>query len=314
MKISTVVIQFLLLVSFWSASWAQESRGISTRSFERVTLKPERMRLILWIKAQGIDAKSAISVLAEHRERVQRELEELRADKQSIAFTTPRTSSSNISEEPQAQRMLRLQMNMIRRPNGGPAQLPELPPIFTASCAVRAEWILPVIDGDTLALFPANLREQVAELDLVGMKNKPNFTDSDRKKFEEVEAAMGDQYTSISNANAEPTGPIISFVATVSDEMVSKATEVAYRKAVTEAERLSAATGIKLGRLTAVTSSVIGVEGLEQNATAYYSSSRLNQERAIPQSLLIDQKPVVSNAIPDDMAFSVNVFVSYAIE
>ncbi len=148
---------------------------------ETVTLKPESLRLTMWIKAKASDSKAAVIALAEHKERVSKELVALKADKDSIQFSPTRVGAGGDSDE--QQRMIRMYSRSMRSQAGGEA--PKMPVVVEAKCAVRAEWPLPIREGDALALLPATLAEQIEARDLAGNNSKAALSEEEQESMEE---------------------------------------------------------------------------------------------------------------------------------
>ena len=277
-------------------------QGIVASASESVALKPERLRLTMWIKAQGNDSKAAIIALAAHKERVAKELVLLKADKESLVFSSTRVTEG--SGDADQQRMMQMQMRAM---NGGKSSEPaEMPTLMTATCAVRADWPLPVQEGDALAMLPAALKEQIKSRDLVGEKNKPKLSDAEQEKLEEISAMMEESYSYYEGGSSER--PAIVFLATVNDDTSKSATEAAFKKAVKKAEMMSDATGLKLGKLAGVTATTGNV-----SAEEYYGRGYAAQQAA-PDALRDKGAPTVSSEFADQLTLSATVVVTYAIE
>jgi uncharacterized protein YggE len=276
--------------------------GIVVSATESVALKPERLRLTMWIKAQGNDAKSAIVALAAHKERVAKELESLKADKESLVFSSTRVTEGG--GDANQRRMMQMQMRAMS--GGRSSEKAEMPTLVTATCAVRADWPLPVQEGDALAMLPAALKEQIAARDLVGEKNKPKLSDAEQEKMEEISAMMEESYSFYEEGSSK--GPAIVFLATVNDETTKSATEAAFKKALKKAEMMSDATGLKLGKLLGVTATTGNVSPEE-----YYSGG-YGVKQATPEALRDKGTPLVSDEFADQLTLSATVVVTYAIE
>ena len=228
----------------------------------------------------------------------------MKAMKESIAFSATRVSDGD--GDPNASQMRSMQMQMMRAQGGGATEMPAPPKVFTATCALKAEWPLPVKEGDALAMLPASLKEQIATRDLAGEKNKPELSEADREQFEEMQAAMAERYSYQSN---DAQGPQITFIALVNDDMNKRATEAAFKKAAKEAATLGAASGLKLGKLNQLSISNPSVD-----RSVFYPSGAYGNQQAIPASLLGDQTAIVSDSNPDELSLTVVVTTSYAIE
>ncbi len=311
--VSNSVVVFAMLAILSSETRAQygyssSSNGLSATAIERVKIKPDKLRLTMWIKAQGTDAKSAVLALTEHKDHVRTELESMKADKESIRF-----SSSQISEgegdSNSNRRAAQMQMQMQSRMKGGKGKsTPKpMPTIFTAKCALKADWPLPVKEGDVLALLPATLKEQISSRDLAGEKNKAKLSDKEQTQLEELEVMMQESFSY--SGSDESTGPKIQFMAEVPEDVKQKATQTAFKKAVKEVEMLSAATGVKLAKLSGVTSS-----SSENHLANIYMNGGYENPRAMPSSLLDSEPEFTSHANADELSITVSVYVVYSIE
>ena len=82
------------LAQYPYGAFGSYGNGVSASATETVTVKPEKLRLLMLIKAQGNDAKSALASMNEHKEFVKKELEGMKADKDSIVFSPIRASTA----------------------------------------------------------------------------------------------------------------------------------------------------------------------------------------------------------------------------
>ncbi|MEZ6088993.1 MAG: SIMPL domain-containing protein [Pirellulaceae bacterium] len=278
--------------------------GLTVSATESMDLKPEKLRLTMKIQAQGKDAKAAIVALAKHKERTLQELESMKASKDSIAFSGTQVGSDQGDQE-QAQ-MRGMQMQMMR--SNGRNQSPSPPPtVFTASCYLRAEWPLPVQEGDALALLPANLKEQLVSRDIAGDKNKPELSPQEQERMEELAAFIEENYGGY-YGSSEAEKPSIMFVAPVGDATVKTLVAKAFGTASAQAKLLSDATGVKLGRLQ----SLSHYSSTQEMSNAYYNYYNTGRETT-PASLADDENWVTA-ASADDLRVSISVNLSYALE
>jgi hypothetical protein len=198
-----------------------------------------------------------------------------------------------------------MQIQMMRNAaSGGSGQAPKLPQFYTASCAVKAEWSLPVKEGDALAVLPATLRDQIAARDLAGDKNKPKLSKAEQEQWEEMQTMMQENY---GMSGEEERSAKIVFVAKLPDEVKQKATRAAFEKAEKQAESLSAGAGITLGKLLALTSTQPDSVATQFYA-ANYNNPLLNQLTQFE-----DDEDSISSASPEELAYTVSVSVTHAI-
>ena len=287
-------------------AYGGSGNGVSASATESVTVKPEKLRLLMQIKAQGSDAKSALASMNEHKEFVKKELEGMKADKESIVFSPIRASTSDGDASGNSRRMMQMQMSGGR--GGKPATPKPLPTVYAVTCTLKADWPLPVKEGDALALLPVTLKEQIKSRDIAGDKNKPKLGKAEQEQMEEMEAMMSEQYSYGGEQNGQ--GPSITFIAKIPEDVQKKATAAAFKKAVKEIETASGATGVKLGKLTGVTSASVSQDPSEIYATRGFGRS----PNVLSSGFLKEEGVSVSDVNADELAYVVTVMVSYNIE
>lgn len=314
-----LVACFAIVLSITAVRWASAQfpysspggQGISATATEQMELKPQKLRLLMWVKAQGTDAKSAIQSLSKHRDRVQTDLKSMKAVESSIAFSAPRVASSegNSRESQMMQQMRQMQM---MRGGGSSPNMDAMPTIYTAMCAVKAEWELPIQEGDALAMIPSSLKAQIETRDLEGKNNKPELDAKAQEQMEEMQAMMEEQYGGFSYSSNEQSGPRILFVASVDEQQVAAATKSAFEAAAAKAKTLAAAAGLELGSLVSLTSSSESDFDYSSYASSYYSG--MGGEQKLPASFAGKQPTEIVAANADDLVKNVAVNVAYAIE
>ncbi len=283
---------------------SMDTSGLSVNAVESFKVKPQKIQLAMWIKAQGKDAKTAIIALNNHKENVRKELEGMRAEKDSVKFSAPVISEGGSDE----QRMMQMQMRAMRN-NSREATPAPLPKTITAMCSLNAEWVLPVQEGDALAILPATLKEQIAARDLAGLNNKPELSDEEQERVDELEQMMQEQY-GMYGSDSEQEGPQIRFIGTASSEETSAATKKAFVAATAKATALSDSMGIKLGKLrTVMARSSIELAESEQYIRNY-SGYRQTASANFPSK---GEREVVSTSF-DDLQYSITVGLIYDLE
>jgi uncharacterized protein YggE len=284
---------------------SNESRGLTSTATESVTIKPAKIRLVMWIKAQGKDAKSALIALNAHKEKVKKELASMKADADSITFSSSRIGSGN---EDQQQRMIQMQMRAMRSAGGESSPAP-MPKVVTATCALKAEWPLPVQEGDALALLPASLGEQITARDLAGEKNKPELSESEQEQMDEMQKLMEEQYGGYYGSNGEEKGPNIQFVATATEAEVATVTKKAFETAVSRANSAAQATGVKLGKLNTVSVQPSDAVDEMSNYMRYSGMSSV-----LPPAFQESKTNEVVSTYADELKYSVIVSLAYNLE
>jgi uncharacterized protein YggE len=222
-------------------------------------LEPQKLRLTLNIRAEGVDAKSAIEALLEHKERVKNELLAMKADEASIDFGAAQLTSGipGMSAEmgPYAARMMARQVAGALK-------------VYIAASRVRAEWPLPTTDADALAMLPETLKEQVKERDLRGEKNKAQLDEVQQEKLEEMQAAMQENMGYYSD-NSEAATVLVMFVAKINEDDRKKAVSAAYERATAQAKMLSSVTGKSLGSLKSLRTGDVPIPATDEMESAY---------------------------------------------
>jgi uncharacterized protein YggE len=308
MKLLLGSLALALVAIALTNSLAAQEAGLSTAATETITIKPQRIRLSMWVKSQGSDMKSALKVLNDHKVRVRKDLLAMKADEASISFSATRLAEGSTAQDPNMARYQQM-MIMQMRANGGDAEVPKMPVIFTATAALKAEWTLPVQEGDALAILPASLKQQITARDLAGENNKPELDEEQQERMEELQAQMDDQYGGYYGSDESSQGPLIQFVADVSDEQIQVATKAAYAAAVKKAESLVAAVGLKLGGLRTVSNHSSDSAYLDQ--TRYYAAQYGGSE--LPNSHEGMSENTITAENVDELVMAVTVSVSYAI-
>ena len=230
------------------------SKGLSAQGTETIELKAAKLRLVMWVEAQGADSKAAVQALAAHKARLKTELEKMKADTNTIEFSSLTVASS--AGDPNQQRYMQMQMRNMR---GGSTGKLEMPKVYKAKAALKVDWKLPEQEegksNDAIAMLPANLLEQIAKRDFAGAKNKAKLSSADQEKMDELEAMMEDEYGGYYGGGQDSKKPQIMFIGEVSEADLKAAIKTAYESAKSRARMLSEATGVQLGKLSSVTTS-----------------------------------------------------------
>jgi uncharacterized protein YggE len=232
-------------------------------------LEPQKLRLTLNIRAQGIDAKSAIEALMEHKERVKNELLAMKAEEASIDFGAAQLTSGipGMSAE-----MMRYGGRMMAQVAGASNTDPaDVPKVYIAASRVRAEWPLPTTDADALAMLPETLKEQVKERDLMGEKNKAQLDGAQQEKLEEMQAAMQENMGYYSD-NSDAATVLVMFVAKINEDDRKIAVSAAYERATAQAKMLSSVTGKSLGSLKSLRTGDVPAPATDEIESSYGSA------------------------------------------
>lgn len=304
-----LLLSFLCSGSVACGQFEAKSGSIHASGQHELKFEPQKLRLMLTIRAEGADAKSAIESLLAHKEGVKKELLAMKAEEASIDFGATQLSSGVPGMSAQ---MMRYGPQMIaqisRASNGDPADVPK---VYIAVSRVQAEWPLPTTDADALALLPETLKEQVKERDLMGEKNKAQLDGPQQEKLEEMQAAMQENMGYYSSE--EETSPVIVlFVAKVDDEQRKEGIKAAYERAVAQAKMLAGVTGKQLGDLVSLRTSDLPSAGPDNLASMYNVSYTAYAALAADQmSGAISNEAL--NLSPSELKLIVHVDAEFAL-
>ena len=253
----------------------------------------------MWVQAKGKDPKSAITALNEQKARVKKDLESMKADSESVQFSASRVASDETGNQQRA--LMRMQMQ--GRPN---AKAAKPPAVFLARSAVKAEWALPVSEGDALAILPANLLDQIKSRDLEGKNVKPMLDGDAQEQLDEMESMMQEQYY---GSNPDANGPRILFVARIPSDVREKAFQNAFKNATEDAQMLSKASSIKLGKPIGISKTPSPYD----YALSSYGRGYMDPT-SMPAGFIDDSEEIVTASQPDELFFRVTVTIAYASE
>lgn len=216
-----------------------------------VLLKPEKLRLQMVVRAEGTDAKQAIKQLAQHKERVRKELLELKAEEASIEFGAPRFTPTTLGmSDAMSSGQLR---RYLRNMDMDAKKLEGLPTIYNVVATLKVDWVLPTANVDAIALLPEGLKEQVMQRDLVGAKNKSAIDAAMQERLDEIKTLMTDQLgMDVDDASSAPIR--IVFVAKLTPSQRQENLKKALEAAQQEASEIALASGVTLGPLERIAS------------------------------------------------------------
>jgi uncharacterized protein YggE len=241
-----LIIAALVTLTLALPASAESTGAIHASGQHEIKLAPQKLRLSLHIRAEGADAKSAVEAFVKHKDRIKKDLLEMKAEEASIVIDAPTLAQTvpGIPAEYSA-----YAARYLPPPVPGEAARPNVPKVFVATSQVKAEWPLPTTDADALALIPETLKEQIKTRDLAGEKNKAKLDSSQQEKLEELQAAMRENYAASTEDSHDFT---VAFVAKVDEESRKAAIKAAYDRAFAQAETLAAVTSHKLGNLVSL--------------------------------------------------------------
>lgn len=217
-------------------------------------LPPEKLRLLLVAKAEGGNAKEAVERLTKHKEAVRTELLAMKAEASSIKMTSSEMRHHVLGIPPQYQNMnSKFFTNLLEGSLN--IRLEDLPTVYTATCVIEADWVLPKSEGDLVLQLPNLLREQVVERDLVGDDNGLELSPEQSANITKFKAAI-DEHMGFYDENGPQDEQVqLLFVASIKPEARAAALKAAFEKAREECELLATAAGHKLGRMVSLSRS-----------------------------------------------------------
>jgi uncharacterized protein YggE len=282
------------------------SASIHASGTKEITLQPQKVRLALIVRAEGTDSKSAIVALGKHKERVRKELLEMKADDSSITFGGPQLSHG-IPGMPSEWTSYQTRIFLQSAGSNGAKDAAKMPQVYTATAKVNAEWSLPTDDIDALAILPGTLKEQIEARDLVGLKNKATLDRAKQETLEELQAKMRENYA----ASTEDSDQFnIAFVAHIDEKTREQALKSAFDNAIARATQLARISGNKLGDLISLrcSESPVNDSGITVPTTAAMMSGVVAGPKVTATNT---EDPISPN--PGELKVTTKVDVEFAI-
>jgi hypothetical protein len=221
-------------------------QGTGTAVLEQL---PGRLRVHVELTGRGKSPTEALAALRDRRDAVKALLPTLGADAESIRFDDPQISRGE--EQQKMNEMLMQRMGRTKR-GASPDGPPTLP--TTARAHLTADWTLKAADVEQLLAETFALQEKIKVADVAGVKEAPKLSPEEEEMQAEMRQMMG------GNQGTSPGEPQFSFVLKVAADERAKLTAEAFQKAKADAERLAAAAGAKLGKLTALQGTTQGAD------------------------------------------------------
>jgi uncharacterized protein YggE len=241
----------LLLPSAGRAQFEVPSGGSITGTGTAVVKRqPTILRMNLMLTAKGKTAEEAVAVLKARRQTATAELVKLGADKKSIQVSNLSVSAAENQRRRQVQMMIRQRMQA----GGGAAKLPKLPEVVNVVAMLTAEWPITAKDPEELFLTVQQLQGKVKGAKLAGGKEAEKLSPEEEELAEEMKGEMG-YYGG--EEEFDPSTPMFSYVAKITEEDRTKAMAEAFQKAKADAQRIAAAAGVQLGPLAALSSDTV---------------------------------------------------------
>lgn len=248
-----VVLWIGLLSSLPVFAQAPQNASPTVQAYgeEVIELAPQKIRLLFMAKAEGADAKEAIAAMAKHKKNIREELFTLKANEESIQMGPAEIHSHIMGLPKQYWGMSTKSLKGFLTENTVNINLEEMPIVFTATCVVEADWILPTTDPDVLAQLPDSIRRQTIERDLIGENNPMPLSPEQEARVEKLKAAFEDGM-GYYDSQDDPTNIHILFVATVNSKQRAEALKAAFDQAKDECQALAEASGNRLGSMVSL--------------------------------------------------------------
>lgn len=309
-----------IVVSTFGAVQLVADDGLVVQGTYSQRLKPQSVRLLMFVEAQGKDPKDAIKRLAEHKEKVRKELVAMKAIESSIEFRAPTVEMFTPGMPAQMQQYGRMRAMQMRAQmlGGAGAAAPDaeseedkLPEIALAKSSLKVDWQLPTTDLDALAIVPKSLKEQVIQRDIAGKKNKIELDEEAQEKIDESMAMMREQMGYYQDEDQSDAIQVL-FVATVGTQDSALGTKGAFSRAVEQSKILAEAGGLKLGKLRGVSSNRFE----DPTSASLYSSYQAAAVAANASTAVVGYKPgigEVTNLHPEGLEMEYQVTLTYEI-
>ena len=302
---STALGQFEML----SAMSMSGDEGVATAGQAELLKKPTMLRLHVEITAKGKTLEDALENLEKQIEETKKKIEKLGPIKESIEVGTPQPTASNAQYQKQMEMMIRSQMaGMGRKP---PAGLKKIL-MVAAKASFKADWKL---DAETPAeqlLFIDELKKGIEEADISGQKENEKLSPEEEEMMAEIQSNMGRNFGS--DNEIAPGTPIFVFIATITPEESQKLLKDAYQNAREEANKLTDAVGIPLGKLISLSGTISkNQEGLGMHSYGGYEY----EMREYMQAMGIQSSVAKNEAISRDcgpIKFGAYVKTVYELE
>lgn len=274
------------------------------------TILPTKLRLSIEIKAQAKDSKAALEALKARKEQLSKELGEMKADVATLRFEDTMLSESvggMQDDDDHSRQRMQMMMRMNRRNGGGPAiDMDELPKSYLATCEATVDWTLPAkFDTDSIALLMNRLKDEITKRRLEEAAGEVELSD-DEKEAMDMFREESSQYGFSSD---EKQGPMMYLVAIASPEEKTALLKQAFERAMEDVRQLAEASGMRLGRVTAIQKGSADFDMASRMYAAYNQRGR----RGMDRSSMSNQNEVLGQAL-SDLKLHQTITVTFAIE
>jgi uncharacterized protein YggE len=286
----------LPLVSQLAAEENATTATLTSPGYGQVAVTAERLRMAIPLFAHALTADEAIELLRTRKANARERCLALQAVAESIRFV----GLSVESNDP----VRGSNYSIVQRMNamGNPIDPDDIPSLVTARVDMTVDWVLPNGDGESLLALAEDLRESLRDPDVTGKDERPEFA----PRIEEAIEAMQNQTRVYSSRGSRSQQEEIryAFVAELTPQIVAAAYQQASDDARQAVEAMAAAAGLKLLRMTSMSSN------RQYSSSRSYSSSS-GRTRVDP--LRADEKEVIGSSI-DALEYSIRLHVQYAVQ
>ncbi len=240
-----------------AAQIVEPRNSVAGQGTVTIECRAERLRVQIDVSGKHKDAKEAAKLFEATREAAIAKARELGAIPESIKVEEPRLGTGGMDDNAQMQQMVYMRMRGQKVDEKKSADLP-----VVISARLTAEWPLTGEKAVDLLLAAEELKKKIKDGDIAQVQKSAPPTPEEEEAAEESQNEYGPP-------PKQPGEPTFTFVATVSEASRAKATSEAFRKALTAAERLTAAAGVPLGKLQNLSASAGSVERSDPEMMAY---------------------------------------------
>jgi uncharacterized protein YggE len=276
--------------------------GTGSVSLERT---PDRMRVQVALFGKGAGIKEALEALEKRTDAARTQLNELKVEKDSIAFDPPKVTTN-----PDL-RIQRIELMLAQR-RGKKAKKADKS--VTVTSTLTAEFKIDAKDARTMLLAVHPLQEKIREADLSGAKEAEKLTPEQEELLEEAEA----QGYSYGGEEQKPGDPVFLFVSRIKDEDRDQALAEAFQKAKAQAAKLAKAAGSELGALKSLTdqdySGTDYGEDYVYNYAGNYNSPAFRAVQMARSRRSGEEAHEALGAEPGPVKFSVTVSASFDLK
>lgn len=219
--------------------------GLVTAGQAELQKQPVVIRLHVDINAKGENLEKALDSLDKQIETAKKKIEKLKPVENSIKVGNPQISLAN--DERQRQMEMMIQEGMMGSDRKPPQGL-KMVKMAAVRVSFQVDWSLDAQTPSEQLLLIDELKTEIEKADISGKKEE-KLSPEEEEMMEEMQG-MGSRYGS--DDEIEPGTPVFVFIAKISKEEKLKLLQDAYQDAHQQAEDLTTALKVPLGKLTSL--------------------------------------------------------------